>query len=78
MIHFVLQGSSKETPSGQRERASFEIEVVHLDTKTTANGTMHTGKAQASFLLVLASSGESKNRVTKKQRHMNPPIHRFT
>jgi len=77
MIHFVLEGSSKETPSGQRERASFEIEVVHLDTETTANGTMHTGKAQASFLLVLASAGKSKNRVAKKQGHMNPPIDRF-
>jgi len=78
MIHFVLQGSSKETSSSQKERTSFEIEVVHLDAEAAANGTVNTGKAQASFLLVLASSGESKNRVTKKQRHMNPPIHRFT
>jgi hypothetical protein len=77
MIHFVLEGSSKEASSGQRERAPFEIQVVHLDAETAANGTVNTGKAQASFLLVLASSGESKNRVTKKQRHMNPPIHRF-
>jgi hypothetical protein len=58
MIHFVLQGSSKKTSSSQRERTSFEIEVVHLDAETAANGTVNTGKAQASFLFVLASSGE--------------------
>jgi hypothetical protein len=77
MIHFVLESSSKETSRGERERAAFKIKVVHLDAKTATNRTVHTGKAQASFLLVFASSGESKNRVAKKQRHMNPPIDRF-